>query len=114
MACLLDAEDDVLASYGLPPEHRRQIRSTSSLKRLNKEVTRRYDAVGIFRDRMAPVHLVGPVREDQKVVGRFLFSAEPLKELTEPIDGVATAQAAPSHFTHRPCDLTIRRRLRSV
>jgi transposase-like protein len=34
--------------YGFPAEHRRQIWSTISLERLNKEVSRRCDVVGIF------------------------------------------------------------------
>jgi transposase-like protein len=36
VACLREAETDVLAYYGFPVEHRRQIWSTNSLKRLNR------------------------------------------------------------------------------
>ncbi len=49
---LREAETDVLAYYGFPVEHRRQIWSTNSLERLNKEVSRRCDAVGIFPSRI--------------------------------------------------------------
>src|SRR5579859_4813927 len=46
-----EAEVDVLAFYSFPLEHRRQIWSTNSLERLNKEVSRRCDVVGIFPNR---------------------------------------------------------------
>ena len=48
VACLRDAETDVLAFYGFPVEHRWQIWSTNSLERLNCEVGRRCEVVGIF------------------------------------------------------------------
>ncbi len=48
---LREAETDVLAYYGFPVEHRRQLWSTNSLERLNKEVSRRCDVVGIFPSR---------------------------------------------------------------
>src|SRR3712207_7171291 len=49
LAALLDeAEADVLAYLAFPPEHWRQIWSTNPLERLNKEVKRRSDVVGIF------------------------------------------------------------------
>lgn len=45
---LHEAETDILAYYGLPVEHRRQVWSINSLGRLNKEASRRCDVVGIF------------------------------------------------------------------
>jgi putative transposase len=45
---LREAETDILAYYGFPVEHRRQIWSTNSRERLNKEVSLRCDVVGIF------------------------------------------------------------------
>ena len=45
---LSDAEDDLLAHLTVPEPHRRQIRSTNPLERLNKEIKRRTAVVGIF------------------------------------------------------------------
>lgn len=49
---LRDAEDEILAYMALPSEHWRQIYSTNPLERLNKEIKRRSDVVGIFPDRL--------------------------------------------------------------
>jgi putative transposase len=45
---LEDAEEDLLAFYTFPPDHWRKIRSTNPLERLNREIGRRTDVVGIF------------------------------------------------------------------
>ncbi len=45
---LADAEPDLLAHFTFPDTHRRQIRSTNPLERLNKEIKRRTAVVGIF------------------------------------------------------------------
>jgi putative transposase len=63
---LVDAEEDVLAFYGFPVEHRRQIWSTNSLERLNREVGRRCAVVGIFPNRQSLLRLVGAVLEEQE------------------------------------------------
>jgi len=87
VACLREAETDVLAYYGFPVEHRRQIWSTNSLERLNREVGRRCEVVGIFPNRAALLRLSGAVLEEQNdewAVGRRYFSTESMNKLFQP------------------------------
>jgi transposase-like protein len=87
VACLRDAETDVLAYYSFPVEHRRQIWSTNSLERLNREVGRRCEVVGIFPNRAALLRLAGAVLEEQNdewAVGRRYFSTESMNKLFQP------------------------------
>ena len=62
LAAMMDEmEEDVLAYMGFPKEHRTKIHSTNPIERLNKEVKRRADAVGIFPNEVSIIRLVGAV-----------------------------------------------------
>lgn len=89
-ALLDDAEAEVLAYATFPAVHWRQIWSNNPLERLNKEVKRRTNVVGIFPNVAAVIRLVGAIlaeQHDEWQVSKRYFSAESLALL----DGAPTA-----------------------
>ena len=85
---LEDTEDDLLAYMAFPREHWRQLYSTNPLERLNKEIKRRSNVVGIFPNPEAVVRLVSAVlmeQQDEWEIGRRYFSMESMQKT---IDGL--------------------------
>ncbi len=93
---LEEARADILAFTVFPKEIWRQIWSNNPQERLNREIRRRTDVVGIFPDRNALVRLVGAVlaeQHDEWIEGRRYFGLDVLARCrTGPLDGADTTQ----------------------
>jgi transposase-like protein len=85
---LEEAADDILAYRLYPFAHQRQMHSTNPLERLNKEIKRRSNVVGIFPTTRSLLRLVGAILIEQDdewaVADRRYFSAESMCQLTAP------------------------------
>jgi transposase-like protein len=88
-----DAKDDITAFAAFPPAHWRQIWSTNPLERVNKEIKRRTDVVGVFPNPAALLRLAGAVLAEQHdewdAGDRRYFSEHSMKLLTETTEEVA-------------------------
>jgi putative transposase len=85
-AMLEEAEEDVLAFYSFPADHWRKLRSTNPLERLNREIGRRTDVVGIFPDDPSLIRLATMLcieQNDEWLVGRRYLSAGSMEPLLE-------------------------------
>ena len=87
LAELMDgSRDDVLAYMAFPREHWAQVASTNPLERLNGEIKRRSDVVGIFPHELAVIRLVGALmleQNDEWAVSRRYMSLESLASLSD-------------------------------
>jgi len=81
-----EAEADVLAFMNFPKAHRIQLHSTNPLERLNAEIKRRTDVVGIFPNEAAITRLVGALlleQNDEWQLQRRYMPLEPLRALVD-------------------------------
>lgn len=87
IAGLLEAaEEDLLAFYRFPAQHWSKLRSTNPLERLNKEIGRRSDVVGIFPNDASAIRLTGALlieQNDEWLVCRRYLSEESLALVLE-------------------------------
>jgi putative transposase len=90
-----DSEVDVLAHMDFPAQHRSKIHSTNPLERLNKEVKRRADVVGIFPNEGAIIRLIGAVlleANDEWQLQHRYMQTEPMAELIPTLIDANTPQ----------------------
>jgi putative transposase len=95
-ALMDDAEADVLAYMGFPAQHRAKLHSTNPLERLNGEIKRRSEVVGIFPNEDAVTRLIGALlleQNDEWAVQRARYmSLETIAPLSDdPIVGLPLA-----------------------
>ena len=100
-ALMDEAEEDVLAYMTFPSQHRVKLHSTNPLERLNKEVKRRADVVGIFPNEDSIVRLIGAAlleQNDEWQLQHRYMQIEGMGELDAPAEArrslIAEAHAA--------------------
>ena len=93
-----ESEDDVLAYMAFPAQHRTKLHSTNPLERLNKEVKRRADVVGIFPSEQSIVRLIGAVlleANDEWQMQHRYMGVEAMGEMLNPVPTNETLQLPP-------------------
>ena len=89
-----DAEPDVLATMTFPAQHRTKLHSTNPIERLNREIKRRTEVVGIFPNEAAIARLVGALlleQNDEWAVQRSRYMT--LESIAQTSDDAAVSLA---------------------
>ena len=93
-----ETEHDVLAYMTFPAQHRVKLHSTNPLERLNKEVKRRADVVGIFPNEQSIIRLIGAILLEQndewQLQSRYM-QVEAMAELNPQLNEAQPAQIPP-------------------
>ena len=99
LAAFMDeSEYEVLAYMGFPAQHRAKLHSTNPLERLNKEVKRRADVVGIFPCEASILGLIGAVlleQNDEWQLQHRYMGVEAMGEMLNPAPTNETLQLPP-------------------
>jgi putative transposase len=99
LAAFIDeSEADVLTHLDFPAQHRTKIHSTNPLERLNKEVKRRADVVGIFPNEASIIRLIGAVlleQNDEWMLQHRYMQIEGMAEFTPPLIDPESAKLPP-------------------
>ena len=85
-ALLEEAEDDLLAFYAFPADHWAKLRSTNPLERVNREIGRRTDVVGIFPNDASLIRLAASIvieQNDEWLVGKRYLSNHSLEAVLD-------------------------------
>jgi putative transposase len=93
---LEQAEDELLAFYDFPREHWTKLRSTNPLERVNKEIGRRSDVVGIYPNDRAVIRLAGMLlieQNDEWLVQRRYLSDHSIRQVLSPPGGPEQARS---------------------
>ena len=94
------ARDDVLAFLHFPHEHWRKTWSTNPLERLNKEIKRRTNVVGIFPNDAAITRLVGSQLQEQQeewqLERRRFFSEATMAKIPDPEEPLGFSETDPT------------------
>ena len=88
---------DVLSHLDFPEQHRSKLHSTNPLERLNKEVKRRADVVGIFPNEASIIRLIGAVlleQNDEWQLQHRYMQVEAMAELLTPANEAEARQIA--------------------
>jgi putative transposase len=87
---LEDAADELLCFYSFPKDHWPKLRSTNPLERVNKEIGRRSDVVGIYPNDRALIRLAGMLlveQNDEWLVQRRYLSDHSIRQVLSPLGG---------------------------